>query len=165
MDSIENFSIQSPVGRLTLLASSKGLCAVLWEKEKLNRVNIPLGRKNSNNPFIKMASEQLSEYFAGSRMKFSVPLDVVGTDFQKNVWKNLQKVPYAKTVSYKDIAISMKKPTASRAVGMANGKNPLSIIVPCHRVVASSGELTGYAGGLKNKKILLDLESKTLNDH
>ncbi len=160
MESIENFSIQSPVGRLTLVASTKGLCAVLWEKEKLNRVNIPLGRKNLNNPFIKMATAQLSEYFEGKRKTFSIPLDVIGTDFQKNVWKNLQNVPYAKTVSYKEIALELKKPTASRAVGMANGKNPLSIIVPCHRIIASNGKLTGYAGGLKNKKILLDLEAK-----
>lgn len=159
MESIENFSMKSPVGRLTLIASSKGLCAVLWENEKLNRVNIPLGRKNLNNPFIKMACEQLTEYFEGKRKNFTVSLDVIGTDFQKNVWKNLQKVPYAKTVSYKDIALKIKKPTASRAVGMANGKNPLSIIVPCHRIIASSGKLTGYAGGLKNKKILLDLEA------
>ncbi|PIP91741.1 MAG: glycosyltransferase [Bdellovibrionales bacterium CG12_big_fil_rev_8_21_14_0_65_38_15] len=160
MESIENFSMKSPVGRLTLIASSKGLCAVLWENEKLNRVNIPLGRKNLNNPFIKMAIEQLTEYFEGKRKNFTVPLDVIGTDFQKNVWKNLQKVPYARTVSYKDIALKLKKPTASRAVGMANGKNPLSIIVPCHRIIASSGKLTGYAGGLNNKKILLDLEAK-----
>ena len=160
MESIENFSIQSPVGSLTLVASSKGLCAVLWKNEKLNRVNIPLGRKNLNNPFIKMASDQFAEYFEGIRKSFTVPLDVIGTNFQKDVWKNLQKVPYAKTVSYKDIALVLKKPTASRAVGMANGKNPLSIIVPCHRVIASSGKLTGYAGGLKNKKILLDLEAR-----
>ncbi len=164
MESLENFTMQSPVGRLTLVASSKGLCAVLWQNEKLNRVNIPLGRKNLNNPYIKMALDQLKEYFNGERKVFSIPLDVIGTDFQKNVWKNLQKIPYAKTVSYKDIALKIKNPTASRAVGMANGKNPLSIIVPCHRIIGSNGKLTGYAGGLDNKKILIELEQKFSND-
>lgn len=155
--------IKTPVGPLKLIASERGLCAVLWEKEKLNRValNSEEHIENPRNHFLKQAKRELEEYFAGKRCEFTVALDFIGTDFQKKVWKNLQKISYGQTASYKDLAIKIKKPTAARAVGMANGKNPLSIIIPCHRVIGANGALTGYAGGLENKKILLELESKS----
>lgn len=150
--------MKSPVGKLTLVASESGICAVLWEKEKQGRVKIDLGELNPKNKILQEAKRQLEEYFKGKRSSFDLPLDLIGTDFQKKVWKALSKIPFGQTHSYLDIAKKLKNKNASRAVGMANGKNPISIIVPCHRVIGNSGKLTGYAGGLEAKKILLDLE-------
>ncbi len=156
---MEYIKINSTVGELTLGASSKGLVAVLWQHEKENRVKVDLGINNSNNKYLQKAKAQLQEYFAGKRIEFDLELDPVGTEFQINVWKNLQQIPYGQTASYKDLAVMIGNAKASRAIGMANGKNPLSIIVPCHRVIGANGELTGYAGGLENKKKLLQLEN------
>jgi methylated-DNA-[protein]-cysteine S-methyltransferase len=103
--------------------------------------------------------QQLNEYFAGERTEFDLPLEMVGTEFQKSVWQQLQKIPYGATTSYGTLALHLNNPTASRAIGSANGRNPISIIVPCHRVIGADGSLTGYAGGLKRKRYLLDLES------
>ena len=108
------------------------------------------------------AAAQLREYFAGDRLAFDLPLDPIGTAFQRRVWDLLTKIPYGVTQTYGDLATSMAKPSASRAVGAANGKNPISIIVPCHRVIASSGALTGYAGGLAAKQWLLAHETATV---
>tara|TARA_R110000868_G_scaffold104087_5_gene286271 strand:+ start:1699 stop:2184 length:486 start_codon:yes stop_codon:yes gene_type:complete len=155
---MEFIKMNSPVGKLTLIASDKGLSAILWEYEKPNRVKIKLGKKNPSNPILIQAKSQLEEYFKGERSCFDLELDPVGSEFQINVWKKLQKIPYGQTASYKDLALSLGKPTAARAVGMANGKNPLSIVVPCHRVIGASGALTGYAGGIENKVRLLKLE-------
>ncbi|MCE1189130.1 MAG: methylated-DNA--[protein]-cysteine S-methyltransferase [Ignavibacteria bacterium] len=106
--------------------------------------------------------DQLLEYFAGTRKTFDIPLDMEGTPFQKKVWKQLTRIPYGKTVSYKDVAVKIKQPEAVRAVGMANGANPVPIIVPCHRVINANGKLGGYSGGLDIKIQLLDMEKKNL---
>jgi len=151
-------AIDTPVGSLTLLAGDAGLAAVLWENDDPDRV--PLGRllRNASHPVIEAASAQLREYFNGRRRSFDLPLDPAGTPFQKQVWHALRTIPYGQTRSYAQIARQIGRPSAARAVGAANGRNPLSIIVPCHRVIGSSGKLTGFAGGLKVKAQLLTLE-------
>jgi len=111
-------------------------------------------------PLIKKAAKQLTEYFAGKRRTFDLPLEFRGTDFQKKVWAALMTIPYGETRSYGEIAKQIKNPKASRAVGMANNRNPIVIICPCHRVVGSDGSLTGYGGGLPNKEYLLKLEGE-----
>lgn len=112
---------------------------------------------------LSMATIQLDEYFQGKRTTFSLPFKLTGTPFQLAVWKELQNIPYGQTTSYKEIAQKINKPKAYRAVGMANNKNPLPIIIPCHRVIGSNGKLIGYAGGLKLKKYLLELEKSHTN--
>lgn len=112
---------------------------------------------------LSMATIQLDEYFQGKRTVFSLPFKLTGTPFQLAVWKELQNIPYGKTISYKEIAQKINKPKAYRAVGMANNKNPLPIIIPCHRVIGSNGKLIGYAGGLKLKNYLLELEKSHTN--
>ncbi|MBS0398390.1 MAG: methylated-DNA--[protein]-cysteine S-methyltransferase [Proteobacteria bacterium] len=151
-------AIDTPVGSLTLVAGDAGLAAVLWENDDPDRV--PLGRllRNAGHPVIEAASAQLREYFNGRRRSFDLPLDPAGTPFQKQVWHALRTIPYGQTRSYAQIARQIGRPSAARAVGAANGRNPLSIIVPCHRVIGSSGKLTGFAGGLKVKAQLLTLE-------
>lgn len=156
---MKHLKMNSPIGVLTIVASDRGLSAVLWEKEKEGRVRIEIGSESQNDSFLLMAKAQLDEFFAGTRTKFDLKLDMMGTDFQKKVWQALTGIPYGQTASYLDIARKIGKPSASRAVGMANSKNPISIIVPCHRVIGASGKLTGYAGGLDSKKQLLDLEA------
>lgn len=112
---------------------------------------------------LSMATIQLDEYFQGKRTTFSLPFKLTGTPFQLTVWKELQNIPYGQTTSYKEIAQKINKPKAYRAVGMANNKNPLPIIIPCHRVIGSNGKLIGYAGGLKLKNYLLELEKSHTN--
>lgn len=151
--------IKTSVGNLYLLASEKGLRGVnieSWDAETVTHLE-------SKTPEIKILNQtkkELEEYFSGTRQKFEIPLDVEGSEFQKKVWNQLRKIPYGKTCAYKDIATKLSDPNASRAVGTANGKNPLWIIVPCHRVITASGSLGGYAGGLEMKMKLLQLESK-----
>jgi methylated-DNA-[protein]-cysteine S-methyltransferase len=116
------------------------------------------GEKSESNQFLLAAGQQLREYFAGKRREFQLPLDMQGTDFQLDVWRQLLEIPYGKTRSYAQIAEAIGRPKAVRAVGAANGSNPVSIVVPCHRVIGSSGKLTGYGGGLPLKKRLLELE-------
>lgn len=122
-------------------------------------------RVGSNSKLFDIVKNQLEEYFCGKRKEFDIPLKLRGTKFQKNVWNALQAVPYGKTVSYKDIAVMIGKPNAARAVGGANHKNPVMIIVPCHRVVGISGSLTGYAYGTDIKQKLLDIEAKNAVDN
>ena len=153
-------TMKSPVGELTLVASDKGLAAILWEEEKPNRVPLKDLVLDKKHPVLTEVEAQLKEYFQGERKKFSVKLDPHGTEFQKKVWMALRSIPFGQTRSYGELATQIGNPNASRAVGAANGKNPISIIVPCHRVIGSNGSLTGFAGGLKNKMILLDLEKK-----
>ena len=128
-----------------------------------NRVPLQEMQEEPQNPLLQDTMRQLQEYFAGTRKSFSIPLDLQGTDFQKKVWNVLLSIPYGETRSYSDIARAIGKPDAVRAVGAANGRNPLSIIVPCHRVIGQNGSLTGYAGGLEIKKMLLDLENSQRN--
>ncbi len=152
--------IESPVGQLTLVASRQGLSAILWENEKPNRVRLGEMKEDSENPLLLKTQEQLAQYFSGKRKYFDIDLDPMGTNFQKKVWKALQKIPFGETRSYKELAKEIGNLKAVRAVGAANGRNPISILVPCHRVIGASGKLTGFAGGLKNKEILLKLEGR-----
>jgi methylated-DNA-[protein]-cysteine S-methyltransferase len=147
----------SEVGPLYLVACEKGLSGVFWKKQK----DTPMtDGKSEHLEVFQKTIQQLTEYFAGTRQEFDLVLAPMGTDFQKKVWNELLKIPYGKTCSYKDIATRLKDPNACRAVGAANGKNPISIIVPCHRVVGANGALTGYAGSVPVKKMLLDLEQR-----
>jgi methylated-DNA-[protein]-cysteine S-methyltransferase len=150
--------IASPVGKLKLVASDKGITAILWENDKPSRVRLGELVENDNHLLLLEVERQLGEYFAGKRESFSVPLDMKGTQFQKNVWEQLLAIPFGETRSYGQLAKKLGKPQAMRAVGAANGRNPISIIVPCHRVIGSSGKLTGFAGGLETKASLLHLE-------
>lgn len=150
--------MDSPVGRLKLVASDKGLAAVLWKNDSPRRVHLTDLVKDIDHPVLRQAEKQLREYFAGKRRSFSLPLDMQGTPFQKNVWHALLEIPFGETRSYGELARLLGRPSASRAVGAANGRNPLSIVVPCHRVIGTSGKLTGFAGGLETKAHLLELE-------
>jgi len=151
--------IQSPVGKLKLVASDEGLVAILWEKDSPRRVRLSELVPDDQHPVLMKTERQLGEYFAGKRKTFSVPLDMRGTSFQKNVWEALLAIPFGETRSYGQLATQLGNPRATRAVGAANGRNPISIIVPCHRVIGSSGKLTGFAGGLETKERLLRLEN------
>ena len=151
--------IQSPVGKLKLVASDEGLVAILWEKDSPRRVRLSELVPDDQHPVLMKTERQLGEYFAGKRKTFSVPLDMRGTPFQKNVWEALLAIPFGETRSYGQLATQLGNPRATRAVGAANGRNPISIIVPCHRVIGSSGKLTGFAGGLEAKERLLRLEN------
>jgi methylated-DNA-[protein]-cysteine S-methyltransferase len=151
--------IRSPVGQLKLVASEQGLVAILWENDNPNRVRLRELVADDQHPVLVETERQLKEYFGGKRKSFSVPLDIRGTRFQKDVWEKLLVIPFGETRSYGELAKQMGNPRATRAVGAANGKNPLSIIVPCHRVIGSSGKLTGFAGGLETKARLLRLEN------
>jgi methylated-DNA-[protein]-cysteine S-methyltransferase len=151
-------TIDSPVGKLKLVASDKGLVAILWENDNPHRVRLGELVANDKHPILLQTERQLSEYFAGKRKSFAVALDMRGTSFQKNVWEALLAIPFGETRSYGQLARQLGNPNATRAVGAANGRNPISIIVPCHRVIGSSGKLTGFAGGLEVKAHLLNLE-------
>jgi methylated-DNA-[protein]-cysteine S-methyltransferase len=152
--------IESPVGKLKLVASDKGLVAILWDNDRPHQ-GVPLRDlvANEQHSVLVDTERQLREYFAGKRKTFSVSLDMRGTRFQKNVWEALLAIPFGETRSYGQLAKQLGNPNATRAVGAANGKNPLSIIVPCHRVIGSSGKLTGFGGGLEAKAHLLNLET------
>jgi methylated-DNA-[protein]-cysteine S-methyltransferase len=152
--------IDSPLGQLKLVASEKGLAAVLWENDDPRRVRLGPLVEDSDNRLLKEAEKQLNAYFKGELKKFTVPLDFKGTDFQKSVWTALLTIPFGETRSYAQIARQIGKPEASRAVGAANGRNPISIIAPCHRVLGSNGRLTGFAAGLEAKDELLKLEGR-----
>ena len=148
----------SPVGELTLVARDSKLCAILWEHDRPNRVRLGPLYEASDSPVLLETERQLKEYFAGTRNHFEVELDFAGTDFQKQVWHALLTIPFGETRSYSQIAHQIGNPKAVRAVGAANGRNPISIIAPCHRVIGASGGLTGFAGGLEGKQYLLALE-------
>jgi methylated-DNA-[protein]-cysteine S-methyltransferase len=148
----------SPVGRLTLVATDDGLAAILWETDRPRRVRLTLDAEDSGHPVLVEAERQLEEYFAGQRKRFALKLDVSGTVFQRRVWNALLTIPFGETRSYAQIAKQIGNPGAARAVGAANGRNPISIVAPCHRVVGSMGALTGFAGGLEVKAQLLAFE-------
>jgi methylated-DNA-[protein]-cysteine S-methyltransferase len=149
---------KSPVGNLKLVATDKGLAAILWENDDPKRVRLTPLAEDKAHPVLLATELQLKEYFEGERTSFSVNLDPVGTKFQNKVWRALSEIPFGETRSYGEIAKRIGHAGAVRAVGAANGRNPLSIIVPCHRVIGASGKLTGFAGGLEIKERLLTLE-------
>lgn len=149
----------SPVGELTLIASDAGLAAILWENDEPGRAGLTPRHRDGQHPLLCRTEQQLNEYFAGQRREFDVPLACHGTSFQQSVWQALRTIPYGQTRTYAQIAAQLDHPSATRAVGAANGRNPVSIITPCHRVIGSNGRLTGFAGGLATKQYLLGLES------
>jgi methylated-DNA-[protein]-cysteine S-methyltransferase len=150
--------VPTVLGKLKLIASDNGLAAILWENDKPTRVRLGSLTENKSHPILLQAERELAEYLDGKRKTFSVKLDPAGTLFQSKVWKALEKIPFGETCSYSAIAKQIGNVKAVRAVGAAIGRNPLSVIVPCHRVIGASGDLTGFAGGLKTKKFLLALE-------
>lgn len=157
--------LTSPVGELTLVATDLGLRAVLWPNDRDGRVPLPALSPSVGDGLPSVlddAASQLHEYFAGERTTFDLALDLQGSTFQVKVWNDLATIPYGTTVSYAEQARRLGRPTAARAVGAAVGRNPLSIVLPCHRVVATSGHLTGFAGGLVVKRTLLDHERRVL---
>ena len=150
-------TIVSPVGPLTAVATDHGLRAVLWpEDERIAFDSTPV--EAPGHPVLDAVEAQLGEYFAGDRVAFDVPLDLRGTDFQVSVWQALAEIPFGETSTYGDQAARIGRPKAARAVGAANGMNPVSIVLPCHRIVGKDGSLTGFAGGLDTKRFLLDHE-------
>lgn len=148
--------IESPIGPLLIASDERGLCNIEFRQS-----SHPADRgtwQGGNSPVLDATEKQLGQYFSGKRRAFDLPLSPHGTDFQRRVWKALQTIPYGQTISYAELARRVGNPKASRAVGLANGRNPLSIIVPCHRVIGADGSLTGYGGGLAIKAFLLRLE-------
>ncbi len=149
--------IDSPVGPLTLVVDDAGLLCALYTHEQAHHPG-PQGLGERDDTVAADAVNELAEYFAGERTVFDVPTAARGTDFQKAVWGELAAIPAGQTRSYGEVAAALGKPSASRAVGAATGRNPISIIVPCHRLVGATGALTGYAGGVERKRWLLDHE-------
>jgi O-6-methylguanine DNA methyltransferase len=151
----------SPVGPLFLAASTKGLVRLEFEARML-KLNPNTTQLHESQQAIAPYLHELNEYFSGQRREFSLPLDLRGTEFQLACWRVLLEIPYGETRSYRDIAQAIGHPHAYRAVGMSNNRNPVAIVIPCHRVIASSGSLCGYGGGLDIKRKLLDLEQASL---
>ena len=156
----QTVTMETPVGELRLIAGERGLRAILWGAEDMARIASidETELVEGSNPVLDQAVAQLEEYFAGTRREFDLPLDPQGTPFQQSVWLVLRTIPYGRTISYGEQAGQLGDPNKARAVGAANGKNPLSIVVPCHRVIGSGGQLTGFAAGLGVKSWLLDHE-------
>lgn len=150
---METAYLETPIGILELKAFEKGLSSAIFIEQ------MPENKANPTAAVLKAAVQQLSEYFSGNRIEFDLPLDLHGTDFQQRVWQQLQTIPFSKTNTYQQMANALGDPKVIRAAASANGKNPISIIVPCHRVIGSDGSLTGYAGGLHRKKWLLEHEN------
>ena len=148
------FYYDTDIGKISIAENDGFITHVLFGNEKLNDITV------EETPLIKEAHKQIEEYLKGQRSLFDLPLAPSGTEFQKRVWNALKNIPYGKTVSYKDIAIEAGNEKASRAVGMANNKNPISIIIPCHRVIGKNGKLVGYGGGIEIKEYLLRLEKE-----
>lgn len=146
--------IPSVLGKLLLEEEDGKIVCLLFERD------IPANVEQSDTPTLQKAAQELSEYFAGNRKEFDIPLNPKGTDFQKSVWNALCTIPYGKTMSYGQVAAQIGNPKASRAVGMANNKNPIPILIPCHRVIGANGKLVGYGGGIWIKQKLLELEQK-----
>jgi methylated-DNA-[protein]-cysteine S-methyltransferase len=144
-------TVDTPIGPISYSLSPNGALAQMW-----------LGQHELPGPRSETLEQQVAEFFAGSRKQFDFPLDPIGTDFQKSVWRELIKIPFGETRSYLQIAKKIGQPTATRAVGAANGANPIALIIPCHRVIGSNGKLTGYGGGLEMKARLLDFEQGSL---
>lgn len=154
------YVFKSSIGFMYFVASEKGLQGIYWKKQPVQSIET-LNGDLAAVQVLSSAVKQMSEFLKGQRRDFDLSYDIKGTEFQKRVWKQLSQIPYGETVSYSQIAKSMRQEKAVRAVGTANGRNPLSIIVPCHRVIAADGSLGGYAGGLAVKSKLLELERRT----
>lgn len=161
-NSIVQTTFHSPLGTMIIAATDKGLAGLWFEGQRHLPAELSgstIWPNDAKHPVLKKVSQQLTEYFSGQRTQFDVPLDLSGgTDFQQAVWQVLLAIPQGRTASYSDVSQRIGKPAAVRAVGAAVGRNPVSIIVPCHRVVGMNGSLTGYAGGLERKTALLKLE-------
>lgn len=155
-------SMPSPVGELTLVATDAALVAIRWQGEDDARARVPAPLPMADHPVLRAAAMQLDEYFAGRRRVFDLPLAGAGTAFQQAVWQALLAIPFGETRSYRGIAHAIGQPNATRAVGAANGRNPLPIVAPCHRVIGTDGSLTGFGGGLENKRWLLAHERRDL---
>ena len=157
--------IETPIGTMVACATDKGICVLEFSDSKILEAELKdIAQREKTtvvqgeSPFFAILEQELSEYFAGKRQVFSIPLHPMGTDFQQRVWQILQTIPYGQTWSYKEQAIALGSPQSVRAVANANGMNRISILIPCHRVIGSNGTLTGYGGGLWRKKFLLELE-------
>ena len=161
MSEVSYTRIDSPVGKLLLAADAQGLRLVSFESSK-RAAPVQSDWMEDRSPFAEVI-RQLQAYFSGELKQFDLPLAPEGTEFQLRVWNSLRTIPYGETISYAQLAQKVGNPQAVRAVGLANGGNPIPIIVPCHRVIGSDGSLTGFGGGLANKKILLALESRQLS--
>jgi len=157
MTTIRYRRIDSPVGPLTVAASDAGLHAIEFPSNR-HPVRRDRDWQEGDHPLLRRAESQLDEYFAGERQAFDLPLAPRGTPFQREVWFALASIPYGRTASYAQLAAQVDRPTATRAVGAANGRNPLPIVLPCHRVIGADGSLTGFGGGLPTKRFLLELD-------
>ena len=153
-------TLDSPVGKLFLTSNGEAIIELFMEKHKGGPK--PIGDWRRDDALFREAADQLRGYFAGELTEFDLRLATGGAPFQQRVWAELQKIPYGSTISYGELARRIDSPKASRAVGAANGSNPISIIIPCHRVIGSNGKLTGYGGGIERKKFLLEFEAETL---
>ncbi|RNI25198.1 methylated-DNA--[protein]-cysteine S-methyltransferase [Flexivirga caeni] len=150
---------QTPIGDLTLVADGGQLVAVYLQSHRHAPGSDEFGSRVADDPLLAEASRQLREYFAGDRTEFDLPLRPGGTEFQQRVWRALCDIPYGRTWSYGELAAHIGAPSASRAVGLANGRNPISIVIPCHRVIGADGSMTGYGGGIERKQWLLAHEA------
>lgn len=163
--STQHLVIDSPVGPLRLVTDGSHLTGVYFTEHRHAPEDLgPEVAAADAPPVLTEAAAQLAEYFAGERVDFDLPTAADGTDFQRTVWEALTHIPYGQTWSYGQLAAAIGRPLASRAVGLANGRNPISIVVPCHRVVGSTGAITGYGGGVERKQALLDLERSRAED-
>ena len=153
-------TVTSPLGELVLLGDGSALHG-LYMQQGRKPATVSERWRHEPNAFAQVET-QLSEYFAGRRTIFDLPLETIGSPFQLRVWRALREIDYGKTMSYRELARRIGRPTAARAVGAANGSNPISIIIPCHRLIGASGALTGYAGGVEKKRSLLDLEARVV---
>jgi methylated-DNA-[protein]-cysteine S-methyltransferase len=168
MNILKYDEMPSPIGKLVLVATDRGLCAIEFgsykeQREKLERwANRFIGvhQMQQDTRALQPIREQLEQYFLGDRQSFEIEFDLYGTDFQKRVWKALTDISFGATAAYKDVALAIGNPKAVRAVGGANNRNPIPVIIPCHRVIGASGDLVGYGGGLDVKIILLELEGR-----
>ncbi|WP_199099541.1 methylated-DNA--[protein]-cysteine S-methyltransferase [Dyella sp. ASV21] len=154
--------LPTPIGLLRLVADDEGLREIWFDSGKHQRAPQPGWMRAATDPLVQ-AAQQLEEYFAGTRQHFALPLRPLGTPFQLEVWHELARIPYGSTISYGELARRIGQPQAMRAVGAANGRNPLPIVLPCHRVIGSNGSLTGFGGGLPTKRYLLALEDRIVH--
>ncbi|MDH3706004.1 MAG: methylated-DNA--[protein]-cysteine S-methyltransferase [Acidimicrobiia bacterium] len=158
-------AVDTPIGRLRLVADDDKLVAVLWPDEDPGTRGLePRAGGAGGHPVLDRTARQLDEYFSGRRTTFDLPLAPDGTDFQRQAWTALRAIPYGETRTYAQQAEAIGRPTAVRAIGAANGRNPLPVVVPCHRVIGADGSLTGFAGGVDAKRFLLDLEARQTPD-